>query len=69
MRILKEPSPEEAAELQRLRGTKILAYLQSSLDQVKDTLVAVPDSDHFRTLQGQAQALQHIISHVEPGKR
>lgn len=69
MRILKTPTPAESDELQRLRGTQILAYLQSSLDGVKDSLVATTDETHFRVLQGQAQVLQHIISHVEPGKR
>lgn len=69
MRILKEPPPEVVAELQRLRGTQLLAYLESSLDTVKDALVGCPDTDQIRVLQGQAQTLQHLIHHVEPGKR
>ena len=71
MRILKTPSPEEAREFNQLRNTKVLAYLNASLTSVKDSLVASTDEAHFRVLQGQAQALQHIIGiiEVEPGKR
>ena len=70
MRILKAPEPDELAEIKRLRGSRLLAYLQRQLDVVKDSLVAVPDESQIRVLQGQAQALQHIIGLIEvTGKR
>jgi hypothetical protein len=59
------------AEFGRLKASKVLAYLHSSLNLVKDSLVASPEDAHFRMLQGQAQALQHIVTLIEaePGKR
>lgn len=65
MGVLKKPTPEEMTELKRLRGnTKLVDFLQSSLDNAKDALVATPDSRAIAQLQGQAQTLTELLKFI-----
>jgi len=63
--VLKKPTPEEMTELKRLRGnTKLVDFLQSSLDEAKDALVATPDTRTICQLQGQAQTLNQLLKFI-----
>lgn len=65
MGALKTPSKDELTELKRLKGNVTLTrYLQSALDETKDSLVATPDTDHIRILQGQAQTLASLLKFI-----
>lgn len=65
MGVLKRPTPEEMTELKRLRGsTKVVGFLQSSLDETKTSLVATPDTRSTILLQGHAQALTELLKFI-----
>lgn len=65
MGVLKKPTPEEMTELQRLRGnTLVVKFLQSSLDEAKDALVATPDTRAICQLQGRAQTLTELLKFI-----
>lgn len=70
MRILRELTVEEKAEFERLAHNKLLReYLETSLDTAKTALMRVTSDEDFRTIQGQAQVLDHVLSSMQPGKR
>ena len=65
MGALKKPSVEELTELKRWGDHPVVVrYLQSALQDTKDALVATPDIDTIRVLQGQAQALKDLLKFV-----
>lgn len=67
MRILKECTAEEKAEFMRLRGNRIVVeYFQACLSNASTALIKATDEDDFRTTQGKAQTLQHILSIIDP---
>lgn len=65
MSTLKKPSPEELSELKRIGANSVLRnYLQTALDAAKDSLVATPDNNQIRQLQGQAQTLADLLKFI-----
>jgi hypothetical protein len=62
--VLKKPSNGELSELKRLSGTAIERYLQTTLEDTKTSLVANPDIDTIRVLQGQAQTLSDLLKFI-----
>lgn len=65
MGVLKKPTAEEMTELQRLRDNRrVVDFLQSSLDQTKDSLVATPDTQAILKLQGIAQTLTELLKFI-----
>ena len=62
--MLKKPSTEELSELRRANGSPIARYLQSALDDTKNSLVATSDIDAIRVLQGQAQTLTDLLKFI-----
>lgn len=62
--MLKKPSNGELSELQRLNGTPIERYIQSTLEDTKTSLVATSDIDTIRVLQGQAQTLSDLLKFI-----
>lgn len=62
MGTLKTPSADELTELKRCGANQVvMQYFQSALESTKDSLVATPDIDQIRVLQGQAQTLRDIL--------
>lgn len=67
MRILKECTAREKAEFNQLRGNRILVeYFQACLSNATGALIKATDEDDFRTTQGKAQTLQHILRIIDP---
>jgi hypothetical protein len=67
VRILKECTAEERAEFNRLRGNRIVVdYFRACLTNATTALIKATDEDDFRTTQGKAQAIQHILSIIDP---
>lgn len=65
MGVLKKPTREEMTELSRLRGNPVVVkFLQSSLDEAKDALVASPDTRTVCQLQGSAQTLTQLLKFI-----
>jgi hypothetical protein len=70
VRVLQEPTAEVRAEFERIGHIKsVREFLESSLDSAKTRLMHVTDEEEFRTVQGQAQAIAHILDAMKPGKR
>jgi hypothetical protein len=44
-------------------------FLETSLADAQATLMNAVDETEFRTVQGQAQAISHILDVMKPGKR
>lgn len=65
MGVLKKPTPTELTELKQLRAnTVVVKFLQSSLDEAKDALVATPDTRAICQLQGKAQTLTELLKFI-----
>lgn len=70
MRVLREPVAEVKAEFERLHHNKLVReFLEASLADAQATLMNTTDEHEFRTVQGQAQAIAHILNAMKPGKR
>lgn len=70
MRVLREPEAAVKAEFERMHNNKLLReFLETSLDAAQAILMNTVDEQEFRTVQGQAQAISHILDAMKPGKR
>jgi hypothetical protein len=70
VRVLKEPSAQVKTEFERIGHNQVVReFLETSLENAKTVLVNTTDDHEFRTVQGQAQAISHILDAMKPGKR
>jgi hypothetical protein len=67
VRVLIEPSAEEARYLKQLKSNDVfMRLLRESYSTAQEKLVGLPETEDFRTVQGHAQTLRHLLMLIDP---